>query len=424
MAFTYQEDYANYARGFWNYVLSGSLELILVLDDGQGFKTFFRGKKADQYLTADIISLVTANEVYQGSFSCLSSISILRSTQSFDVFDEVTPIVNAYTIKYADSLYPWRAGLDVGTDSYTVRLFTLIESILAIGFGQSYEASYSDIIYPSVEDLVYTYPGVDVPPDEVEIQVGYDTGAGLNLRNIFLSAGWGASNLYNLLVALCKSSLWIPRYVYDYTNDRHKIELLTRGRSYTGNTFAESPFAGKYKEGAFIPLYNLATRGFGAMVGAAVPYADYDYLQEGTIGTGEYPSGAGSANEFTFQFMYPFSDSDHNYAYTTALADVWLNSGVNRITHGKVWDYTNAGWYSSTNLLLTYFSRKWGLRKRGQFREYAQMKASYGGADTQDNNYILRPSTISMLGESIPMIPVEITKYPDTGFCDIEWQEI
>jgi hypothetical protein len=245
-----------------------------------------------------------------------------------------------------------------------------------------------------------------------------DTWNGAARSDEFLWSVYG-QNAFEAMVDICQSLLLIPRYYYDVTNSRHKLELLCRGRSYSVSTF-EDPFESRYIREAYVPLRAFSSSRI--VVGGT--QADKRYMLEGVTGTGTIPPN--DLPSLMIDATFIVRQTEENWDGTSGSGNfaVFLYTDDSRVDECHWYNYQTAAFVDEDFLYVKYYYNRWGFSKHSYMRKYSTIESTYGGATGFATNYPMRTTSISdgVQARSFYAVKVGMNVFDDSS--TIVWHEV
>lgn len=252
----YIDDYTNYQSGFWHKVLAGECELQFLLNDGKGDKHFFWGRIQPLSSELDEHDLSTWNVERTGVLRCTTLLVKMDDITIAELYVEVQS--NA-TSKVANDINFWHATVQAGSlpgnlnsvTAVSIKLVDVIASMLALTHNQAFDSTDVSVSSPNTQPFKFgvryaaSASGTMItdPTDfgfedlwillEISLPSPVNADFEVSLFNdeTQMLESWGArfTSALDVLRAICKTFCLIPRYYYDTSDSRHKIELMARG---------------------------------------------------------------------------------------------------------------------------------------------------------------------------------------------------
>jgi hypothetical protein len=245
MSFSFVEDYGTYSGGFWWKVLLLEDDCIIRV----AVDTFhlFVGKVIKESVAFEEVSLQTSNYIRRGTFRC---VSLLQSELSeVDVADYITEInLHKTTPVTVTSGYPQAVNT-----ADLIAWPAMFASFVQEATGQTYDVNHVLFRTTNSDDLQFTFDVAgkdDKHLSALYFFAGDDRDGGAIIPKGFLDTGndlyWpdNFGNCWQLLISICNSFAIVPRLIYDTSDSKYKMELITRGRtSQAAISFADAPIS-------------------------------------------------------------------------------------------------------------------------------------------------------------------------------------
>ena len=354
---------------FWAQVVVGTCMVRVTLDEGSGATFAFAGD-VDQVTT-------TGDELYNDGTNKRRRLTVILKSP-LERLKDVTVVAVIQGIK--DS------GAEVApviADGYYTPVSAIFACAVDAAFSQAYVASDAYLQSgTSEEDWQWNDGASDLDFDQIYFQtqdvsdyVGYMLGS----TDDYWADNY--NNAWELIESLCNNFGLIPRYDYDVSGSRHRMQLLQRGRCFTDTVSLETPISSSFVFDSYMILsylsaylYNNTSLGW--------------YYQAGTFFAAPAPDWFEPHLTIPCSFVVGYDISTYP---TVAYQRLWsMATGEPvQIDTVKVWNYStgvqdtfSTGAARMEKALLTYLAKRY--RGSGQVtykRKYPLLRAS-GGSQT------------------------------------------
>lgn len=402
------EDYSTYSDGFWFHAVSqiqfgGFCYLQITVDEGSGETPFFFGTVVPGATPLNEVNLFPTKPVRRGTLHLQSFLGVLQQT--------ATVTVNA-------NMAAWGVYTAYATVNYaTIKQF--FAAALATATGQSYSAS--DVTMVGNDDFQFTYDGVNWEGLSGASTCWFPAG-------LIQSTGsfWAGRHplVWELMTTLCLGFGVLPRYRYDTAAGRHKIDLLTRGRSYSTNITLGTPKQSTLIAGTPVLVQRIQVTGNATGVSGGgttyynVPDQSYSQTQPGGW-------------QADLQIGLEASPQSLSYG---GEAIYGVSGGVLQLYTGvRYWDY-GAGAYIAAPVIATYarhdlavcyyYGARLGLIKRIYQRTYFGLKGNDGSTNSQANVTLMRNTQINDGVGLRSFYAEEVHKNAATGLLYLQLREV
>ena len=439
--FGFIEDYSVHSAGFWYTVLNGgALDVVLTIDEGAGSKQYFYGTVNPMLSTVDEVDLTTGK--------------ITRKSDSFKA-DSGLAKLKGYPLS------TWAPGLPSSGDIYNS------EAVPATGVWGGYYGIMQTphaIVCSFLKALNGSFQITDcsVPNDgsyDGDIQYTltlndptgiYDWFTSYILVDINGTSSTVPANytwqrqyatLYDALMALCRSWGFFPYYYFD--GSRHRIQMMTRGRSGLGSATLPTALESKFYPMALGIIQNQSLTMPAGMRGTAPNQYGGGYMTGSTWNQLTAPEAFNAdLDTQMLNGLYlgpipanPAGDTytDHYEEMLWQLHDKDLGTGYYQadfFQRARYWNYAS-GAYSSWKLsalqaMGEYLFYRLGnyTVKRGYDRTYPGIAATVAGVTSQANMILGMQTDISDGVSTRHFWASDITKDPMTSTTKVHLVEI
>lgn len=366
------EDYTTYAEGFWMHVLANaSTDIQITLDEGSGETDFFFGRVQPGATTLHEVDLTSSAIRRTGTIHLMSFLTLMQSVPTQTVINAVLASTPPYFIP---------GHMDGGaTSAHFVMAMDLIAQAISFAIGQTFASS-----------------DVSCPADDIKLSHDGGTYYGFAAFcfayadfNTNGSAIWTAYPLFwDFMESLCGGFGLAPRWYYDPAAGRHKVILLTRGRSYGSPVSLVVPEQSDLIQGTpQLVNYIQVTSGFSG--------GEYYYNVAEGVGADTAPAGWTADMSLTIDFGNNESGSYEKslIAYALVSGDVWSMIKV------EYWNYATSAFVSfDSGVLMTrqdhalaaYLGGRLGGIKRVYEQTFRDLRANDGSTNTHANISLMR----------------------------------
>lgn len=411
MAVDFDEDYSTYLEGFWYKVTSSYAELQFILNEGNGDTHFFWGKIINPSVTLEEHAIVEGQFVRSGSMKIVSLLSRLKERLTS------ASLAPGSGLDSRDILQiNWLGG---GLDIFFVKVYEVIASCMADAFGQAYDIT--DVVLPQGDFEFYDSTGATwIGLSSLYFHLGTSgIAGGASAWSEDMEAQFPTT--YDLIVGKVAEFGLSVRHYYDIAASRHRVQLLAP-RSYSTATL-EVPLESKRIQQAY-PNETILEKYRQDFLAGTIE--DRFHIIEGTGVAGEAPDELNVNRTVICQWIL-------RTAETTGTVRAWRRlyptdgaGGVRTaITDARFWNYQTSAYDNNTDTpvkarVIEYFYKRFGYLKRAYNRTYPNMKLG----TTQENNHVLRTSTIDDELSTRTFVATEVTKRPVENECTVLWHEV
>ncbi len=392
------EDYTVYAEGFWLHVLANATtDIQLTLDEGSGEEHLFYGR-VQPGATPLTEHYLGATPLRSGTMHLLSFLTAIQAVSS----------VNVNTALLATSP-PSFVPLNGGGDVYFM-LPSIIAQTLSTALGQTYDLS--DVVVVG-NDFMMT--------DGINGYAGFEL---MCTTTLYPHITGRYPLIWDFINSMCMSFGLVPHYWYDVASGRHKIDLLSRGRSYSSNITMPVPTQSDLLTGT--PQLIQYIEVISGLSGGVLYFShEWDEVNQVWLSnwTNTEPNGWKSDLTITMDMGVqgtPPHDTEPTYLRVGDYA--YLTVGV------EWWDYVLADWavpvVQMDLAIASYYATRLGQFKRVYERTYPNLKANDGSTNSQANVSLLRNTVINDGVSDRNFYATEVHKNIQTGDLFIRWQEV
>jgi len=453
------DDYSFYNSGFWYYLFryaSGYVvKFFILFDEGatDSFITFgnVNSTSVEFKEVALKSNLALANsKIRTVGFEIISGLDLLKNLTTQDLVDYITTSREVVGTAF---IYP--AGTIVSGDF--VLLTDVIASMMKLLYDQTFDAGFcqvrgDDIIFRAIQD-----GGVSADITFSDLYMwGYN-----GTTTSFLDPTAGSNDCwikyyptaFDLLKAICANFGFVPRYYLGQTNgtyagdgsDRHRIELLCRGRSGATLTMSGDIISSINKPNSpnTIQTARCSDRIFSEVV-------DFFYNSSNNptttaiseifrITTPDPDPYLLSQQQFDFDLISDFS-AYNTLTYSTALGrsalyyDVLTGGNAGGFVYGgSFWNYKTGAYedfFVGSPADVTIFpialARYYYYKFKGQaqyIREYSDVRSNDGTTTSQRNTSCLQGIEITDDFETRTFYAIEVKKSYTKNKAQITWFE-
>jgi hypothetical protein len=396
----YVEDYsdAGHPEGFWMAAIGGTyLDLQITLDEGAGATHVFYGRLLKEKTELDEYVLSGSTYGRRGTMRFVSHLMTLRDVTTADLITGANAVFTTPT---------WNNTGNERIIQYREIISQLLASALG---GQTADADDVTVLDDNLQDNT-SHDG---------ITYWYISEFSLNALAVKYP------NAFDLISQLLKQFFLIPRYYYDVTNSRHKIQLFTRGTSFATQVTLVVPTESRLTIGSAIALKDV-------QIDDAYTPTTYYWDAEAETYTTTKPEGWNPEITLVQEYIHYVDDSgtgpwcfgiDYNSGTGVAVGYTWY----------RAWDYAGQVW---TNINATtddgdawlipaqFYGRKFRGEKRVYERTYNSLKADNGTTDSHSNIVCGARTQISDGVSARNFYAVEVKKNLARNELTVVWQEV
>ena len=444
--FGFIEDYSVHSAGFWYTIMNGTaLDIWCTIDEGAGAKPFFYGTVNPQLCTIDEVDLTSGAITRQSdSFKADSGLAKLKSYPVSIWAPGLPSTGDRYIDEAVPATGPWGGTYGVMQTPHCI----------VCSFMKALNGSFdwSDCIEPldgtgQYGDIQYTLTLAD-PTNIYNFATTYilvDVYGGPATKPVSVTWAEQFSNLYDVLMALCRSWGYFPYYYFD--GSRHRVQMMTRGRSVAAATLP-TPLAPPIGQSKFYPMavgivQNQTLTMPTGIRGTAPNQYGSGFMTRQTWNQLPTPSAfASDLDTLMLNGLYlgpipanPAGDTytDHYEEMLWQLHDKDLGTGYYQadfFQRVQYWDYATGAYSSLEESALQamgeYLFYRLGnyVQKRGYDRTYPGIAATVSGVTSQKNVTIAMQHDINDGVSTRHFWASDVTKDPMQSLTKIHWVEI
>ena len=379
-----QEEYSTYSEGFWNKAINETIyeedvQLKVTIEQGLGPKLIFWGIISRESSTFNEHYLSGSSHLRSGTLVWVSLIYRLKETKTTEL---VTDVLSRDV-----------SGTYNGNPYFFIKVKDIIASMISLTFGQSF--STNDVVIRNDLDIRYrkdaggtSYHGF------VDVWVITNLGSFLSTSTKYWPDRF--ANCFDCLQYLLKNFGFVARWFYE--DDRHKLELLTRGRSYsTLLTFGEREKESRVTAIHAVKPFNIRCKFF--QVDA---YTDQHWYVDGALGGGFRPYDDEDPEKFEppkFSDIHLDVEMDWILSWDSeqgVTEHLYINptgTTYERVTAIQFYDYSAqsmAELEKGTEALATYYFKRFNPNRRKFNRTYGKLLATESDVDSIEHLRLLK----------------------------------
>jgi len=417
LTMTVRDDYSTHAStGFWYEVLAGDVEILVTLDEGAGATHFFYGT-----LNKELIDwsehYVSTTRIRTARVTFDSIIKTMLESSLSDWIDEIG--AQALETRITP---PTGAAKIVQFDMFFAAL------LHSSGLNSTFDRADASIVVGTA-DFKYSHTTHEFGLADIRIATHYDPSEppadpAVSLTKYFLPAANEYIPKYydsvtGFISDLCRNFAIVLRL--GYASGRHTIDVMQRGRAYSGVVTFGTPE--RLKQSSIVLATNIIEMNIRAtQLVTSTSFAWSD--KQGTIYTTAVLDNV-SFGDIDFKCVFVVNAD----AESSMGNGIWVGVSdalIDPADEVEGYNYTTPG-YGSYPLvekaLVYYYYNRYSLTLKKIVRMYGTLKANDGVDDSHTHIHILRRISIDDGAGAANYFANRVIKKPISNEVEVEWIE-